>query len=434
MKVSIKPQGHPTLDTALLKKLIEDPNIPSLHLELEPGEYYWEGDPITSLKPLFIEGQKDLSARVWLGDGFFIRMGAYLDPFKNPGLPINKGIPQRTSNFKADWAEPGDWVLLWSRDPISNTRAHTGFKYVMPGEIHRVARKSGSDLILSDPTYHNMEREAQGIKIPMLQGCGAANIHFSRKDHKRDSWGRIFDCHGLLGARFERLWSGEEGSGDIFVRYCANTQIDDFSWLRQTEDSNRVYGVVAGPVNGFRYSNSECGESRHIFTTDGISNGKDARHGTVIGAVIENIRGTSGGNSRNESMTLFDTHPEGGDIEFRQCEAAIGYVGGTMYGFGMRAPGASIRRCKVRGQRGTGATYGVAIYGGDITVEDSIFEDVYYGVKVRRGNNATILNNTIMNAAGPAIDLTVGSGHIVGGNREILSKEMKVGNDTVILK
>lgn len=417
MKIKLRPQNNEILDTETLRKLCLDPNIPSLNIELEPGEYQWGGEPIWCNKPLFISGQRDLSARVFLGDGFYIGIGKYISPFYSPGF-ATAPIDQGRSELKADWAKPGDWVMLWSHDDIPGCRPHTGFRHSRPGELHRVSREKSGMLILGQPTWNPMLKNTQGAVINMISGCGAANIHFSRQDPKPNSFHRIFDLIGCLSPRFERIWTGYEGAGDIFVRYCADVKIDDFSGIRQTSDSNRVYAVVTGPVNGLRFSNSTWGEVRHIFTTSGIDGGNGTHYGTILNCVIDNILATSGGNDRNEGMVLFDTHPQGGDILFKNCEAKTGSDRNSMIGFQSRSPGTRFENCRTVGMKG-GATYGIRLLADNCEVDRFRAEDCWFGARLEKFNNSSITNSTFVRCHGAPIDVKSGKNHFIDGSSNV---------------
>lgn len=141
-KYVLKPTGVAATDTANFAAKIDAMPAEGGTLKILSGTLKLNGSiaaykQIT--KPVFIQGEPDMSTRIEFANDYTIVWGSFTHPF-TASTPATWSGNSATAMTLVDkpsvFLAAGDWVIVWSDDDIPNVDPHK--TYQRPGELHRV--------------------------------------------------------------------------------------------------------------------------------------------------------------------------------------------------------------------------------------------------------------------------------------------------------
>lgn len=322
---------------------------------------------------------------------------------------------------------PGDLVVLFSDDAISDVLPHNAGGEQRPMEIHQVAVDAGSDEYeIFDFVRDALTSTPKVVKADVLTQPGAenrSNVYigdFSLRMNSAITTAFIFDCRLLNGLKVRNVTfeqsAGAGGPGYFRFHFCTDVDVG-FCTCDGLENFDERYLFLVGVVNGFRLHNCKLKKASHIFTTTASHTSGLHRWGTPRNVVVENNLISVDGYDATGLWAL-DTHSEGWAVCFQNNLIVVSGLRPSNTAITSRARAAIIRNNVIDG---SGLHRGIMVRCFDAEVAGNLIRNTWIPIKVADSDeitydNAMIVGNRIIGGSSlalAAIELEGGDHHHV---------------------
>jgi len=379
----------------------------------------------TFTRGAFIRGESP-AAMIKLNNRFQINWGGFseIDDYVATAVAF-AGVEANRASFPqiSPALVRGDWILMWSDDVIVGADRHSDYLGTKPAELHKVDHIAGSVVVLDRPVVDRMMTNPKLKKLTMMTGCGIADVNIMDDDptDSDQNTRASLDIQNTVGFIMENVNWLEQGPGCVRIDQSARTRICGFNG-HKTRNNFYDYGLVTMICHDLKWCDSSWNGSRHVFTTSGHPYG-GYRFGTPTEIVVDNVSVNHAGDSTNNSYFVFDTHPEGYGVEFRNCSVTASGATKAIHAFNARARAQRHINCKVTGsytevENRSGHT-GVWLRAEGCEVRNCDFRRIWKPILISTGmetgavfGNYDILDNYFENCDGPAITSTINSNNL----------------------